>query len=151
MWICKWVSWRPSPHFFSFSFLDVIFFYINISQTCNSTSRPYKTYRSQHYFAFIHSRLIRHCLMTSWNWDFCHFCAQNEWKIVRRWHIQLTYLHIMYRVLKKCFMNIAGIQNGIIYLLVFYLILSKLSSVMNENSCSFFSNQLILNRIKLLK
>ena len=24
----------------------------------------------------------------------CHFCEQTEWKIVRRLHHQLTYLHI---------------------------------------------------------
>ena len=27
-------------------------------------------------------------------WNFCHFCVQNEWKIVRWWHHQLTHLHI---------------------------------------------------------
>ena len=27
-------------------------------------------------------------------WNFCHFCIQSEWKIVRRWHHQLTHLHI---------------------------------------------------------
>ena len=27
-------------------------------------------------------------------WNFCHFCAQNEWEIVRRWHHQLAHLHI---------------------------------------------------------
>ena len=26
--------------------------------------------------------------------NFCHFCVQNEWKIVRRWHHQLAHLHI---------------------------------------------------------
>ena len=26
--------------------------------------------------------------------NFCHFCVQNEWKIVRRWHHQLVHLHI---------------------------------------------------------
>ena len=26
-------------------------------------------------------------------WNFCHFCAQNEWEIVRRWHHQLAHLH----------------------------------------------------------
>ena len=27
-------------------------------------------------------------------WNFCHFCIQSEWKIVRRWHHQLAHLHI---------------------------------------------------------
>ena len=27
-------------------------------------------------------------------WNFCHFCVQNEWKHVRRWHHHLTHLHI---------------------------------------------------------
>ena len=41
-------------------------------------------------------------------WNICHFCAQNEWEIVRRWHHQLAHLHIIYsyQLVKKCFLKI---------------------------------------------
>ena len=49
--------------------------------------------------------LLFHC----WNVRFLNFCRQIEWKIVRWWHHQLTYLHIglyMYRYVHiKCSRN----------------------------------------------
>ena len=50
-------------------------------------------------------------------WKFCHFCVQNEWKVVRWWHHQLTHL-----LTQKCFLKIcetSKCHNFIIFQLIF--------------------------------
>ena len=46
-------------------------------------------------------------------WNFCHFCVQNEWKIVRRWHHQLTHLHIHTDWSRNVSWKFAKLQNFI--------------------------------------
>ena len=46
-------------------------------------------------------------------WNFCHFCVQSEWKIVRRWHHQLTHLHIHIDWSRNVSWKFAKLQNFI--------------------------------------
>ena len=46
-------------------------------------------------------------------WDFCHICEQIQWKIVRRWHHQLTYLHIHIECSRNVSWKIVKLYNFI--------------------------------------
>ena len=52
----------------------------------------------------------------SWNMNFCHFCAQNEWEIVRRWHHQLAHLHIHTNWSRNVSWKFAKLQSVITFL-----------------------------------
>ena len=49
-------------------------------------------------------------------WNFCHFCAQNEWEIVRRWHHQLAHLHIHTNWSRNVSWKFAKLQSVITFL-----------------------------------
>ena len=49
-------------------------------------------------------------------WNFCHFCAQNEWEIVRRWHHQLAHLHIHTNWSRNVTWKFAKLQSVITFL-----------------------------------
>ena len=49
-------------------------------------------------------------------WHFCHFCAQNEWEIVRRWHHQLAHLHIHTNWSRNVSWKFAKLQSVITFL-----------------------------------
>ena len=79
-------------------------------------ARPHmKRYRSDHYFIFIrggggwgkfYSFVAERC-------DFCHFFGQIEWKLGRRWHHELTYMHIHIECLRDVSWKIEKLYNFI--------------------------------------
>ena len=46
-------------------------------------------------------------------WNFCHFCVQNEWEIVRRWHHQFAHLHIHIDWSRNVSLKFAKLQSVI--------------------------------------
>ena len=48
--------------------------------------------------------------------NFCHFCAQNEWEIVRWWHHQLAHLHIHTNWSRNVSWKFAKLQSVITFL-----------------------------------
>ena len=58
--------------------------------------------------------------------NFCPFCVQNEWKIVRRWHHNSVICIYSYRLVKKRFLKICETSKCHNFL-IFQLILIKFS------------------------
>ena len=71
-------------------------------------------------------------------WIFCHFCVQNEWKIVRRWHHQLAHLHIHTDWSRNVFWKFAKLQSVITFL--FSTDFHQVFTVLFTNFYSFFWN-----------
>ena len=105
IWICKWVSWwchhLTTCHIFctyNFDFFFLFFFLLFVL----ILPKLVIVCPSYHIGINIILHLFREELRQvkhshSWNMKFLSFLCtklQNEWKIVRRWHHQLTHLHI---------------------------------------------------------
>ena len=95
IWICKWASWwchrLTTCHIFCTSNFEKFNILHKLVKVCPS------------YQAILELTLFY--IYSERNWgksniliaeilNYCHFCVQNEWKIVRWWHHQLTHLHI---------------------------------------------------------
>ena len=120
------------------------------AQTCKCMS-PYQNVLEQTLFC-IYSEWIqgKFYFLIAEIWDFRHFCEQNTWKIVRRWHHQCTHLHIHIDRSRNVSLKIMGIKNFIssLYFLPIYINFSLFCSIFFY---SFYTLNLNLDRISPLR
>ena len=95
IWICKWVSWwchhLTTCHIFctsNFENFNILPKYVIVCPSYQDILRLTL------FCIYLERNLGKSNILIAKIWIFCHFCVQNEWKIVRRWHHHLTHLHI---------------------------------------------------------
>ena len=94
IWICKWVSWWCHRLTTYHIFCTYIFFLFNILPKLLIVCPSYQDILVLTLFCiYSESNSGKSNILIAEIWNFCHFCVQNEWKIVRQWH-QLTHLYI---------------------------------------------------------
>ena len=104
IWIWKCVHWVDDVIASQMS----MYLYIYIFCCCCSNMQkrvPISKYiRANIILHLFRVDIMKVLLSHSWNMGFRHFCEQNTWKIVRRWHHHsFAYSYSYYRLFKKCF------------------------------------------------
>ena len=94
-----------------------------------------KIYQSIHHSAIIQGGytycMASFILLIAEIWDFCHIYAHIEWKFVRWWHHQLTYLHIHIECSRNVSWKIAKPYNFISSLFLIWFLSNCYCSVWN--------------------
>ena len=95
IWICKWASWWCHRLTICHIFCTYIFEKFNILPRLVIVCFSYQDILELTLFYIYSERNWgKSNVLLAEIWNFCHFCIQSEWKIVRRWHHQLAHLHI---------------------------------------------------------
>ena len=95
IWICKWASWWCHRLTICHIFCTSIFEKFNILPKLVIVCFSYQDILELTLFYISSERNWgKSNVLLAEIWNFCHFCIQSEWKIVRRWHHQLAHLHI---------------------------------------------------------
>ena len=118
IWICKWASWwchrLTTCHIY---FVHEILKKFNILRILVIVCPSYQAVLELTLFYIYSERNWgKSNILIAEIWNFCHFCAQNEWEIVRRWHHQLAHLHIHTNWSRNVSWKFAKLQSVITFL-----------------------------------
>ena len=83
-----------SPHYLPYILYMKFWKCLYFAQTCDSMSLISRYIGVIIILHLLREELSKSNILIAEIWNFCHFCVQNEWKIMRRWHHQLTHLNI---------------------------------------------------------
>ena len=115
IWICKWASWwchRLShylPYILYIKFWKIQYF----AHICPSYQAVLELTL---FYIYSERNWGKSNILIAEIWNFCHFCAQNEWEIVRRWRHQLAHLHIHTNWSRNVSWKFAKLQSVITFL-----------------------------------
>ena len=137
IWICKWVSWWCHSLTTCHIVCTYNFENVNILPKFVIVCPSYQDILQLTLFCIYSERKSK--ILTSEILNFCHFCVQNKWKIVRRWHHQLTHLHIHIDWSRNVSSKFAKVQS-VITSLLFNRFLSSFHCFV-WNFYSFFRNK----------
>ena len=117
IWICKWASWwchrLTTCHIFctwnveKFNILRILVIVCPSYQAVLELTL---------FYIYSERNWGKSNILIAEIWNFCNFCAQNEWEIVRQWHHQLAHLHIHTNWSRNVSWKCAKLQSVITFL-----------------------------------
>ena len=118
IWICKWASWWC--HRLTTCHMYFVHKILNNSDILRMLVIVCPSYQDilelTLFYIYSERNWGKSNILIAEIWNVCHFCAQNEWEIVRRWHHQLAHLHIHTNWSRTVSWKFARLQSFITFL-----------------------------------